>query len=680
MTAPFAPELISPKNKGAAPSGAVPLTWKMRSVTAGDAMTTYAIRRRIMTPTVGAYEWWNGTTWVGSETFLTGPVAPNAVKDGMTYSVTMGSWTTDRVYQWSVKTRNAAVEASPYSDDLLVQVHNLPYMAVSFSSAVVSRPSISWVWYGSAGFYQKTYRFAVYANSIPGMAGFDPALPYWQAQAVWIMPARKYSATDWKVTIDADLVSGTTYLAYYETSDNSDLFSSSAGSTWVSNGSVTPSFTAVPAPTLVATPDVVNGVMGLVVRSSFNLLADNSSIFTGGIDNWIGSLNCQTQWNSSLAKLECVCGGMSYAAMDVAYTTFAAGDTAFANFNAEKVAQAAPTGTARVLSGDQTGERIAVSPSIAYSAILTANNQTGATRTGKIGIRWYKADNTASAITVLSQGSAVTLTPGTDVNVAVQNVTSPADAAFAVLEFEWTTAAVGDVIRIDDVAFASTSSISWSPSGTSMDITFVLERSLDAITWVPVWGMSKLAPKASDSPAVSQVTINDRAVPLGTELIYYRAYAISKFSTSPVWSLLASATVAGMNPNKWFLRRTSRTDMDSRVIVGQISFDTQLHREVVEPEGQLNAIVNFNTMPDTETASVTLMSLDKLSFETIMAALKADETLYLQTNLDGYGYYVRVVDAIRRNQRRSPASSGGVATMRNVFDISFSAVVVKDFY
>jgi hypothetical protein len=680
MTAPFAPELLIPKNKGASAAASVAFTWRFRSVVAGDGMVTYAIRRRQMTPTVGAYEYWTGSAW-GAETFIAGPVSPNLVQDGMTFSTSIAvGWTTDRVYQWSVKTRNAAAEASPYADDSLIQIHAAPSMAVTVSSTTVSRPSLAWVWSGAAGYFQKTYRLAIYPAAVRNAFGFDPSNPTFQAQAAWIMPAEKYSSTDWKATVDADMVSGTQYYYFYRTTDNSDFQSgTTATGGWVEAGNFTPAYTAVPPPSIQLIPDIANGIVNTVVRSSFNLLGDNSSIFSTGIDNWVGTLNCEPSWGGpGNQKLVVTAGGMSYAALDASVTTFTAEDAAYATFAAQKAAQAAPVGTSRVMSGDQAGERIAVAPSIQYSAICTVQNKVATSRTGKLGIRWYKADNSPSAITVISQGTGVTLGQNTDTFVSVQGVTSPSDAAFAALEFEWTTSAVGDVLWIDDVAFASTASISWSPSGQNFDISFVLERSTDQVTWVPVWGMSKASPKVSDSGAVTQATTVDRAVPLGTGTIFYRAYAISKFTTNPTWSGLASNSIPGMDPAKSWIRRTSRSDHDVRVVTNQLSISKDLKHEVVEAEAQLTPIVNFSNTPKTETISISLMSLDKASFELINEALSADETLYLQTNLDGYGYYIRLVDAYQRSQRRSVAG-GGFSTVRNVFDISFSAVVVGAF-
>lgn len=673
MTAPFAPELTSPKNKGASAAASVTLKWKFRSVAAGDYMATYAIRRRQMTPTVGAYEYWTGAAW-GAETFLA-PGVPTDYKDGVEFSTTITTgWTTDRVYQWSVKARNAAAEASAYADDSLIQIHAAPTMTVAVSSTAVSRPKISWVWAGAAGYYQRSYQIAVYSAAVQSAVGFDASSAVWQALATWIS-AKKYGAADYRIQVDADLASGTQYYVYYKTEDNSDLSSG-----WVNATNFTPTYTAVPAPTLSLTRNTDDGVVNVVVRSSFNLLGDNSSIFTTGIDNWVGSLNCEASWDSVNQKLKLTGGGMSYAALDTAHTTFAATDTAYTTFEVMRTTQAAPTGTARALSGDQAGERIAVSPSIAYSAISTVRNGAATARTGKLGIRWYTAGG-APATTALHQGGATTLNPGVDTTVKVENVTSPADAAFAVVEFEWTTAAIGDIMLIDDVALASTSTISWSPSGNSFDITFVLEHSADGVTWTPVWACAKEAPRASDSGAVSQITVDDRSCPLGTQTIYYRAYAVSKFSTSAIWSSVATANCAGMAPGKWWLRRPEKATKasDIRVITPDFSRSLQLNREVSSAEGATAPVVSFGSAPDTESLQMTFSSLDKTTHDAIMAALKSTETLYLHTNYENTGYYFRAVDSVGLNARRATPISSYNA-MRHMFQISVAGIVVKDPY
>lgn len=684
MTAPFAPELISPKNRGSASAPTVTLTWKFRTPIAGDTMNGgYYLRRRQTSPTPGPYEWWTGTSWDSSnQEFgdIAGTFLDENIKDGTLYSVTIGpgagifGWDNDKVYQWTVKTVNAAGEAGPYAPDNLLKVHAKPAMVISFPTTAVSRPTFSWAWTGGAGFYQKTYRLAIYPAAVRNSFGFNPNLLTWQLQATWIMWTDKYSSSDYKRQIDSDLTSGVQYYYFYKTVDNSDYDSG-----WIEAGNFTPVFTNLPAPALTLTPDMLNGVVGAFIKSAFNLLDETNSVFSNGIGNWIGSLNSIASWDSAAEKLILTATGMSYAAMDALHTTYAAADTAYTTYAVQAAAQAAPTGTARAVSGDQTGERFAVLPGTVYSAIATVNNQAATNRTGKLGIRWFKSTNVPSTVTVISQGPGVTLGHGADTPVSVVNVTSPSDAAFAVLEFEWTTAAIGDVMKIDDVAMAASSSVSWSPTGSTFDIRYVLERSLDQINWTPVWGMSRTTPQVSDSPALTQATNVDRSVPLGTQRIYYRAYAISKFDTTPIWSAPAFASIPGMDPIKWFLRRTSVINRDVRVIVNQISVDQAAQSEVIEAEGRSAPLVSFSGNPKTETVSISMMSLDKTTFELVMEALRSNETLYLQTNLDGYGYYLRIVDSFKRTQRRAVAPAGSFSAVRNLFDISFAAVVVEAF-
>jgi hypothetical protein len=673
MTAPFVPELLTPANRGASAPGSVTLTWKMRTAAAGDYMATYAIRRRVMTPTPGAYEYWTGAAW-GAETFLAGPTAPNQVFDGMTGSVTITTgWVTDKVYQWSVKCRNAAAEASAYADDALIQVHAAPTMTLAVSSSAVSRPTLSWLWAGAAGYYQKTYRIAIYSAAVYGAVGFDPASAVWQALATYIMPAVKYSSSDYKIAIDADLSSGTTYRAYYITTDTSDLSSG-----WINGLTISPSYTAVPAPTLTVVPDASNGVANITVRSSFNLLTDDQSIFTAGIGSWVATLNAETSHDSVNGKLSLLETGMSYADMNAAHASYTAENTAYASHAAQRDTQLATVGTSRVVSGDVNGERVAVTPAVQYSAVATVNSSIA--RTFKLGFRWFTSGGAAST-TPVTQGTGVLTVAGVDSQIYVLAATAPADAAFASVEIEWTTssAATPATTKVDNVAMASATTISWSPSGNNFDVSFVVERSTDNVTWKPVWGCSKLSPKPSDSGSVSQIVVADRAVSLGTAQIFYRAYAVSKFTSSPVWSSVASQTLAGMAPQKWWLRRTETIGADSQVIIGQISESQALQREVFEAEGRTNPIVGSSSAPKTRMIDVNLMTTDRAMHEAIMNALRSEETLYIQTNRDGEGYYVRAVDTIRKNQRRAVATESYNA-VRHLFDVQFSAVVVDDFY
>lgn len=650
-------------------SASVSLTWKFNTVAAGDVMTTFAVRRRQMAPTVGAYEYWTGAAW-GAETFI----APGStINDGQsfTYAIATG-WTTGSVYQWSVKTRNAAAEASSYAVDNLIQIHAVPSMTVTISSSTISRPNVQWLWAGATGFYQKSYRVAVYTAAVRNGSTFDASSAASQALATWI-GSTVYNSSDWKVTPDADFLSGTQYYVYTKTEDSSDLSSG-----WVNSANWTPSYTTVPAPTITAVPDATLGVMNVTVRGSFNMLDDNSSVFTTGIANWIGSLNCEPVWNVA-GKMLLYGGGMNYSAMDTAQTTYLAADTAYTTYAAQAAIQGTPTGTSRAVSGSAAGQRLTVVAGTVYSAVATVSSNV-AGRTAKIGIRWYNDDAGTANATPVTQGTGVALTLGLGTAILVTSATAPALAVRAVVEIEWTTSAVGDILTVDNIAFAATATIAWSPSGGAIDVSYVLERSKDGgVTWSPVWGCSKASPKASDLGNVGQISVVDRAVPIGTSSIQYRAYAISKSSTTPTWSALASVSLSGMNISKWFMRNTSDATKDVQIMAGSFNESTALRGEVIEPEGRSEPIVTSSMKPKTKIVSLDLITTDKTSHELVMTNLRAGVPLYIQTNLDGSGFYVRPVGGISRDQKRS-APVESYSSVRNVFTVSFTAAVVKDFY
>lgn len=672
MTAPFAPELLTPKNRGASASASVTLTWKFKSVAAGDYMKDFTIRRRQMTPTVGAYEYWTGAAW-GAETWLAGPTAPNLVKDGMTGTITITTgWTTDRVYQWSVKVRNLATEASTYAEDNLIQIHAAPAMAISVSSTVISRPKISWVWSGAAGFYMRSYRVMIYSAAVQGASGFDASSAVWQALATYDS-GTQYSSTAYQTQIKADLASGTTYYVYYKTEDNSELSSG-----WVNATNFSPTYTAVPPPTIVAVPNPNTGVVQVTVRSSFNLLGDDLSIFTAGIGTWAGSLNCGASWNSGSGKLQLKVGGMTYAQLDAAHTTYTATDTAYTTFENMRTTMAAPSGTSRALSGASNAERVAVTAGVAYSAIATLTNNAAASRTAKLGIRWHQAGGAASAITAINQGAGTACPSGVATGVKVENVTAPADAAFAAIEIEWTTSVIDDIVLVDDVAMASATTISWSPSGGAFDISFVLEHSSDGVTWDSVWGCSQDSPHVSDSGAVSQVIVDDRSCPLSVQTLYYRAYAVSNFSTSPIWSALATTSVAGMKPETWWLRRPEQTTAyDIKIAAVEFSRDMQLNRELFSPEGASYPVVSYGSAPDVEFVNISIMTKDPITHDAVMDAIRSPETLFIHSNLENeQGYYVRPVDSVKRTQRRA-AASNAYSAVRHLNTVSFTAAIVE---
>lgn len=108
-TVPSAPTLISPANNAPAPLNTTSFQWSFVDADAGDSQSAYALRRRAFGSVT--YQWWTGSTWTTTETFITSSSA----------SVTPTGFTnTDDTYFWSVATKDSAGLPSSYSAERTV--------------------------------------------------------------------------------------------------------------------------------------------------------------------------------------------------------------------------------------------------------------------------------------------------------------------------------------------------------------------------------------------------------------------------------------------------------------------------------------------------------------------------------------------------------------------------------
>lgn len=85
-------------------AGGYTFSWAFQAVSSGDAQTAYAFKRQA---SGGSVQWWNGTTWQGSEIYIT--TATNSVAFPST------QWTVGTTYTWTVATKGSTGSASAYS-------------------------------------------------------------------------------------------------------------------------------------------------------------------------------------------------------------------------------------------------------------------------------------------------------------------------------------------------------------------------------------------------------------------------------------------------------------------------------------------------------------------------------------------------------------------------------------
>ena len=670
MTAPFAPDLNLPVNKGGVGTGTMTFSAKFKTVTPGDAAASYQLRRRQMAPTIGSYEYWNATTsaWVASAVDNTLTAA--TYYDNNTVNVSASPGTAGSTYQWSMLFKNGAAEASVYANDMLYQTHAAPTMTMTVPTTN-SRPRVRWVANVATTFFMRSYQLAAYTVAVTASPGFNPSLPAWQAQATYLT-VMKYSGSDYYHDPTVDFASGTSYAWYYKIEDNSGLSSG-----WVSGVTAAMSFTSPQAPGFNVTPDIINGNVGLAIRSAFNLVPESSSTFPTSNGTWRESLNADANWDPTRVAMRVTSSGMSYQALDAAVGTYTNLDTTYTTYAVQQATQVAPTLTTRVVSGVLPAELYTANPNITYSAICDIYTQ-AIGRNASINILWYKANGTVSTVNARSVGPATALSPGATTQVRNFNVTSPSDAGLFALEVEFTSPPIGESFCVDNVAAATAASVQWSP-GSLVDVSFVVEKTKDGgKTWEAVWGCSRANPRPSDIGVLTQIILNDRAPYLSVAAWQYRAYAISNFTTTPIWS--APTVIDGpiMAPDHWWLKNTLNAALDVQPKFSAMTESTDISDQTYVAENAPYPIFVASGDPDVTTYDVTLVVLNKSDHERLISSLASKCTLYIQTNLEGIGYYVR--PSSRRGKRQIKSTADTVyGRMRSAFEVTFQATLVATY-
>jgi hypothetical protein len=673
MTKPFKPTIIQPKDRGAS-GPTVRFSFKFNALT-GDTMEGYQIRRRKLFPVVGNNEYWNGSIWSSVTTSFASPGA--TVVDGQTFTVDIGTTTlVNEVYEWTVRTRDTATQS--ISDDLplrILVVHAVPAnITATASSTGETRPQIIWnATYGS-GRRQKAYRWAVYHPDVYNLAGFDPSLDVWQELSAWIMSDYGYSSVVNRVRVEADLENGVAYRMYGILVDDLDL-----SSAWVLGGTFSTSFTLQAQPAVAVVPQPHLGRVSITASSGFNLLGSQTANFDSGIGTWKVSANGRVSYNSNatfvkegLGSMLVEVSGSTYGFLDTAHTTYSAQDTAFTTYANMSSGFDAGAGGTVVVSGTTNSESAAVAPNNVHSSVISVR-PSNATESVQCRIRWYKSDGTA-ATTAFTAGSVTSCPAGVWTNVTVQNATSPADAAYARLEVIISTATEGDRIYLDNAAIARSAAVEWSLGGASVDVGFIIQRSLDyGETWTYLWGNDHEHPYPPDSSTVFEGIYYDRGAPVGGGgKIIYRVIAVSNKSTRPLHSAPVDTLIDELEYQGWWLRSYDRAIMDQQIIAAKFTIDSTPPTQVYSPENSKYPVVVSTTQPSVTTINVTVWLRDSFSYETITEMLRSADTLYLQRNI-GDGFFFKCTGNINMEQR---SSSGAGLTPNHVHVMTFNATVV----
>jgi hypothetical protein len=292
---------------------------------AGVNFNGYVLRRRVVSGTLGAYEFWNATTpaWqVGTVTNTVTAFAPNA-----TLAISGPTWVSGTRYQIDVTLRDTAAAVSAFSDAIIIVPTAIGSFAVTQPSAnfTASRPKIAWAYTPpAAGTKYLYWRVIVYEDATSSV--------YWDS-------GYRYDPDRISVIMEKDCRSTHNYYFQVTTVDENNL---NVGSSIV--GPYLCTLNLPSAPTVNFTPEPNNGTMLVEVISAFNLLSGNTAdvLVVGSIGDWSDVKNADTTYdnttaNIGIASLRITAAGKSYGFLDTESTTFTAEDTLYATYSSEIV-------------------------------------------------------------------------------------------------------------------------------------------------------------------------------------------------------------------------------------------------------------------------------------------------------------------------------------------------------
>lgn len=320
MSTPLAPTLLTPLN-GEYIDGVVSttFTWKFNDPDPGDTQSAFALRRK--TAGAGAYEYWTGAGWSGTLTWNTSST--------QSVTIAVANWSNSVIRQWSIATKDAGGNISPFAADRLLISTPKPVATVTAPTGAqaTSRPRVQWSYASSGGFAQKAFRVLVYDTSFPANIETDIETPLWDSD--WINDPTAYYKD-----IDLDLTNGHSFRAYVRVKSSGDQESLWAYSAF------TTSLTLPESPDVTVVNDGDYGVNRITLFTNLNLLTPSESDLESDLGTWVGANNCIASRSADRASngsysLKMVATGATYAQLDAAYTDFAAQDTAYADFAGE---------------------------------------------------------------------------------------------------------------------------------------------------------------------------------------------------------------------------------------------------------------------------------------------------------------------------------------------------------
>jgi hypothetical protein len=606
----------------------------------------------------------NAGAWQASNTTFRTAVAN--IEDGETITAsTSTGWTDGAAYEWwaNFKGGTAGTQQGPDSDHAtFISITPITPTLEAETPALDTRPTLRWINSPSTR-AQRSFQLAVYTKATYDTAGFDASAAGWQAQAVWFQTAPYVASELFRYTTGADLSPSTIYRPVIRVQDRYGVYSA-----WTPGNEFTTNFTPPPAPTLTLTPNPLTGLMGIDVGATFNLIAADSSSMESSSQGWINLFNTDLSYDAVNKWLVLTGTGRTFGEADTAHTTYAAWDTAFTDFAAQRIARTSVTTESQITLRKDNTFLIPVTVGQNYSAIFSANPQ-GYAATGKVLIRWLTA---AFAQVSVSTGSTTSLPPNTWTTVPSGSFTAPATTAWAELQLSVTTT-YGQVAFVDNVAFARGDSTFWTPGGLGVDLKFIIQRRINAGPWEYVWKATRLNPIPAQSSSLTVAHVDDKACPIGVSGVEYRAQVITSASGRTISSALTTTSAPLLESPAWWLRNYSGTQSDARLRAMSFDYGVGQSNEVMYAQNKEYAIVQESGDATSHDVKVTGWLFDKTEFETLRSLIISKGILYVQRNI-GDGFYIRVTGEAKFSQRRAVGATN--LTPRHLHTVDFNGEIV----
>jgi hypothetical protein len=289
----------------------------------GVGFNAYILRRRLVSGTLGSYEYFSqaGSTWGGTTvTNVVSTFNPLA-------SLSIGGFgfTSGNRYQLDIQLRDTNGGFSPNSDPIIVMPLPIGGAAVTQPGGAftASRPRIAWNYTPAANNAKQVFWLA---------AAYEDST----SNVLWNSGYR-YDPDKISCVIEADCKTGHNYYFGVTLYDENNL---SIVSPIVGPFLCTLNLPA--APNVAFTPEYDTGTMLIEASSAFNLLSvDTADLITvGSIGDWQDVKNANSTYdntiaNIGLASLRITAAGKSYGFLDTESGTFGNEDTLYTDYNAE---------------------------------------------------------------------------------------------------------------------------------------------------------------------------------------------------------------------------------------------------------------------------------------------------------------------------------------------------------